>query len=111
MKNVLAVIICVCAIIFSTHVLAETTGAGSGPGGKNAGSQIDGLKKQMMADQEVMALITTLQNDPEFQEVLADPVIMKAVSENDIQTLTNNPKFLKLLNKKTVKEIGEKTGN
>ena len=66
------------------------------------------LEEKMLNDKEIMALILSLQNDPDFKKVLEDPVIMKAVNEGDISALTANPQFMKLLNNTTVKEIQQK---
>jgi hypothetical protein len=62
----------------------------------------------MMNDQEIMGLIQSLQNDPEFKKVLEDPDIMKAVSAGDIPALMANPNFTKLLNNSTVQDIQKK---
>jgi len=66
------------------------------------------LQEKMLSDKEIIGLIQSLQNDPDFKQVLEDPVIMKAVNEGDISALTANPQFMKLLNNATVKEIQQK---
>src|SRR5271169_2617239 len=68
-----------------------------------------GLQEKMLSDKEIMGLILSLQNDPDFKKALEDPVIMKAVNNGDISALTANPEFMKLLNNATVKEIQQKT--
>lgn len=78
--------------------------------GINAASsqEIKALQEKMLSDKEIMALIQSLQNDPDFKKALEDPDIMKAVNEGDISSLTANPRFMKLLNSATVKEIQQK---
>jgi hypothetical protein len=66
------------------------------------------LQQQMMNDEEILNMIQSLQNDPDFQQVLQDPEIMKAVSSGDIATLMANPKFMRILDNKTVRDIGTK---
>ena len=66
------------------------------------------LQEKMLSDKEIVGLIQSLQNDPDFKQVLEDPVIMKAVNEGDISALTANPQIMKLLNNATVKEIQQK---
>ena len=70
--------------------------------------EVQTLQQKMMSDKEVMSLIQSLQNDPEFKTLLEDPKIMQAVSANDIATLMADPRFTKLLNNSTVQEIQKK---
>ena len=81
-----------------------------GPGAvqNNTRSDVQSLQHRMMCDQEIMGLIHSLQNDPEFKKLLEDPEIMNAVSAGDIAALTANPKFMKLLNNPAVQEIQKK---
>lgn len=79
--------------------------------GTNASSVQDtrALQEKMLSDREIMGLIQSLQNDPDFKKILEDPEIMKAVNAGDVSALTANPKFMKLLENATVKEIQSKT--
>ncbi len=75
---------------------------------RSAGSatvEMETLQGKMLSNPDIMALIQSLQNDPEFQKILEDPEIMKAVNTGDASALAANPRFLKLLNNKTVKDI------
>jgi hypothetical protein len=96
----------------------ETTAAGaagnaapSAVPGASAGdpgaisSEVEGLKERMLGDRGIMALIGSMQNDPELRAVLNDPALLRAVQSGDIATLANNPAFLKLLANPRVKEI------
>jgi hypothetical protein len=78
--------------------------------GDNAASVQDtrALQEKMLSDREIMGLIQSLQNDPDFKKILEDPEIMKAVNAGDVSALTANPKFMKLLDNATVKEIQNK---
>jgi hypothetical protein len=75
---------------------------------QGAGDEARSLQNKMMNDQEVMSLIQSLQNDPEFKKILEDPDVLKAVNAGDIPALMANPKFIKLLNNSTVQEIQKK---
>lgn len=79
--------------------------------GTNAASvqETRALQEKMLSDKEIMGLIQSLQNDPDFKKALEDPEIMKAINEGDVAALTANPAFMKLLNNATVKEIRNKT--
>ena len=69
---------------------------------------LEEMKHRMMNDDEIMSMILTLQNDPDFKEILKDPVIMNAIASGDINALLSNQEFLKLLDNPTIKEIGKK---
>jgi hypothetical protein len=84
---------------------SASQGAGTS---QNSGSEVRSLQNKMMNDQEIMGMIQSLQNDPEFKKLLEDPDVMKAVSEGDIPALMANPKFTKLLNNPTVRDIQKK---
>ena len=63
------------------------------------------LKDRMMKDEGIMELIRAMQNDQELQALLNDPAILRAIQAGDINTLLNNPDFLKILDNPRVKEI------
>ena len=72
--------------------------------------QVQALQNLMATDEETLKMILSLQNDPDFQNVLSDPVLMNAVTSGDISALISSPKFMKLLNKSKVKDITGKVG-
>jgi len=67
--------------------------------------EVQALQEQMMANQNVMALIYLLQQDPSFQEAMREPEIMEAINKGDFTKLSTNPKFMELLNDPRVQEI------
>jgi hypothetical protein len=69
---------------------------------------VKSLQDKMMNDGEIMDMIKSLQNDRDFQKILEDPEVMKAVNSGDIAALTANPGFMKLLDNKTVQDIQNK---
>jgi hypothetical protein len=85
---------------------SATPSPSSGSGVSNG--DVQSLQKKMLGDKEIMNLIESLRNDPEFQKILEDPALLKAVESGDIAALQANPDFMKLLNNATVKEIGKK---
>jgi hypothetical protein len=74
----------------------------------DAGGQVKSFEDKMLGDSEIMETIRAPQNDPDLQNVLQDPEIMKAVQTGDIATLMRNPEFMKLLNKQAVQDINKK---
>jgi len=71
-----------------------------------SGDEVLALQEKMMSNEKIFAMILSLQNDPEFQEILQDPEIMVAVSSGDINALLSNKKFLKLLENPAIQDIG-----
>ena len=78
---------------------------GSSSAAGDAGGQIKSLQDQMMGSDEIMEMVSSLQNDADFQQILKNPEIMKAVQSGDIGILMANSQFMELLNKKLVQQI------
>jgi hypothetical protein len=85
----------------------RSTSQGAGAS-QSSGGDVRSLQNKMMNDQEIMGMIQSLQNDPEFKKLLEDPDVMKAVNAGDIAALMANPKFTKILNNSTVQDIQKK---
>jgi hypothetical protein len=77
----------------------------------SAAPDVEELKERMLKDEGTMSLIRELQNDPEMQALLSDPVMIHAIQAGDISTLINNPDFMKLLNNPRVREIEKGMNN
>jgi len=89
---------------------AQVRGISASGGGGGSANQINtgellSLQQRMMGDPGLMGRITALQNDPQVKAVLEDPEIIRAVQSMDFQTLSQNPKFLQLLQNSRVQEI------
>ncbi len=82
--------------------------AASAQSPNNVSGDVKSLQNRMMSDREIMDMIRSLQNDPEFQKILEDPEVMKAVQSGDVSALVTNPKFMKLIDNSTVQEIKKK---
>ena len=70
--------------------------------------EIIAIQQKMIADESIIQLILALQNDPDFQDILQDESIMKAISSGDFNALMTNPKIVKLMNNPSVQEIKRK---
>lgn len=66
------------------------------------------LQQLIMGDQEILRMILSLLNDPDIQGILEDPSIIEAVNRGDIEALSSNPKFMKLLNNPAIQDITRK---
>ncbi len=97
----------VCVFVFLILPGVVTTGWAE-QAGPDIKGETQALQRQMMGNQEIMNLILSLQDDPDVQKVLQDPEVMKAVSDGDINFLMANPGFMRLMDKKAVRDIGTK---
>ncbi len=89
-------------------VLFVSIGIAAVAWGQQASSDTQALQRQMLGNPEIMALIMSLQNDPDVQQVLSDPEIMKAINAGDLSTLMASPGFMRILDKQAVRDIGTK---
>lgn len=80
----------------------------TGPGREDIDDQVKSIQQKMTGDADIMSMITSLKSDPDFQEAMQDPEVMKAVQAGDIAALTANPKFMKLLSNTAVQQIKNK---
>jgi hypothetical protein len=83
---------------------------GSAPSGRQSdqAGQARSLEEKMRSDKDVMGMIETLKDDPQFKKILDDPELLKAVEAGDIATLMSSPKFLQLMQNPTVQNIQQK---
>ncbi len=84
---------------------ATTAGEAVSPSKTSSKEKVQSLQDSIMFDQNIMALILSLQNDPDIQELLQDPAILNAVNSGDFTTLMSNPKFINILQNPTIQEI------
>ena len=109
-------------ILFILLLAATTAHAGTYGGGDNkengfsdtemgsgdkhpASPQPEGLQERLMRDEGLMAIIRSMEDDPEIRALLSDPALLRAVREGDLAALMANPAFMKLLDDPRVKEI------
>lgn len=71
-------------------------------------SEVIGLQQRLLNDKDIMALMQTLQNDPQIQSILSDPKLLQSVTSGDVQGLMDNPKFKALMENPTIREITKK---
>jgi hypothetical protein len=86
--------------------------SGGERGGMTGGMELETLQNRMVGNPTVMAQIMALQSDPQIRQLLADPEILRAVQSGDLDTLSQNPKFLELLQNSRIRAIqGEMLGH
>ncbi len=72
--------------------------------------QLQELQQSLLQDEQTMALIRALQDDPQLQAILADPVLLQAVLAGDTTTLLASDSFKALLNNEKIREIVRRSG-
>lgn len=87
-----------------------TRSRSAAPAASGTADQVRSLQERMLSDQEIMAMIETLKDDPDFRKVLEDPAVMDAVAAGDVAGLMANPAFLQLMNNSMVGNIRQKMG-
>ncbi len=68
-------------------------------------ADIQAMQQSVMANEQIMTMIMSLQNDPEIQAILKDPEIMNAVNAGDVNALLSNPKFIKFMENTKIRDI------
>jgi len=91
-------------------IRSKTTTDQGAAGGRSSGNTVNtpdlqALQQEIMANEQIMAMIMNLQDDPEIQAILQDPEIMNAINAGDMNTLMANPKFRRLMENAKIKEI------
>lgn len=91
-------------------IRSKTTTDQGAAGGLSSGNTVStpdlqALQQEIMANEQIMAMIMNLQDDPEIQAILQDPEIMNAVNAGDMNALLANPKFIKLMENAKIKRI------
>jgi hypothetical protein len=67
--------------------------------------QLPRIQEKLISDEAVFKKIQALQDDPDIQAVLSDPALMDALRAGDLNAVTSNPKFMRLLENPAVQEI------
>ena len=81
------------------------SGSASAPGSSSTKSAIDSIKSNIVRSPGLMSTIMELQNDPQMQAVLADPEVMRAVQNFNLQALSSNPKIKALMKNAKIRRI------
>ena len=83
-------------------------GEDDSPLNSSISSEVQNLQTLMKNDQAIMNMIVSLQNDPDFQEIMGDTDIINALNSGNIAALISNPKFMRLLDNEKVQQIQKK---
>jgi len=69
------------------------------------GGSLAQIQAQIASDPGLMSTILQLQNDPDMKALLADPEVMRAIQQFDMDALSANPRIQKLLRSQKFKDI------
>ncbi len=70
------------------------------------GLDFQSIQESVTGNPKLMGIVTSLENDPDVQKIMADPELMEAVRSGDLGTLLTRPEFLRLLENPKVQGIG-----
>ena len=70
--------------------------------------KINNYTAQIMGNPDILKITAGLANDPQFQALMKDPQIMRAIYAGDMQTLMANPKFMNAINNPEIEKIKNK---
>ncbi|MFQ5481831.1 MAG: hypothetical protein ACE5ER_03640 [Nitrospinaceae bacterium] len=68
----------------------------------------DALMRQLLSDPESQRMLMELQNDPNMQQILRDPELLKAIGEQDLGRIAQDPKIQALQNNDNVRKLIER---
>ena len=66
---------------------------------------VQSLQARIQSDPQTMAAVQALRDNPQVQDVLADPAIAEALSRGDIAALLANPKIKRLADDPAVQQV------
>ena len=71
----------------------------------STGNQFAELQSLILNDPNILTMVMSLQNDPQLLSILNDPVIMRAITTGDLESLQRNPKILELEDHQTIQQL------
>jgi hypothetical protein len=96
------------SIQFKTEKSADpNVGDRSGSNRKITEEAVESAKQKILSDEEAMAKVMSLTNDPAFQALLNDPEIMGMVERGDFDGLMRHPKIQALSSNPVVRELSK----
>jgi uncharacterized membrane protein affecting hemolysin expression len=94
------------AVLCSLLVILATGSMAAGEGSQSVDpAQVQELQQRMLNDPGIMEIIISMQNDPDMQALLNDPAVTAKIQAGDLDALANDPRMIKLLDKKQVKDV------
>jgi len=95
--------------IRSIHSPSQTSGQAEAldlqSSDRTAQSRLEHIQTRIVADPGVLALVMSLQQDPDVLAILSDPQIMQAIMSGQVAMLQDHPKFRELESNTTFQEI------
>jgi xanthine/CO dehydrogenase XdhC/CoxF family maturation factor len=65
------------------------------------------FEERILSDPTILAMVMTLQQDPQVLTILGDPLVMQAILAGDLNALRSNPKILALEGNPTIQQLLE----
>lgn len=80
------------------------------PTGSADPRRLSAIENRILNDPNMLAMVMTLQQDPQVMTILSDPELMRAIAAGDLQALQNNPKILALEQNPTIRQLLQLVG-
>jgi hypothetical protein len=99
----------------TAYGMAPPAAASAAPSAATSGSDHQGelaaIQQQLVGDPDTLKAIMTLQNDPEIRAALADPAFAQLILSGNVEALSADPRFQRLMEHPGIKGIvGRTTG-
>jgi len=109
MPNLLTVVLAITVGLLTAPLAGAAQGYSSAPTVPDQ-KQVESLEDRILSQPEMMDAIRALQSDPDFQDVLKDPEVTRALESGNTEALLANPKVNSLVNNPAVQDITKKLG-
>ncbi|MGB5452427.1 MAG: hypothetical protein WBM71_00945 [Sedimenticolaceae bacterium] len=76
----------------------------------STGTQFAEIQSRILNDPNLLAIVMSLQNDPQLLSILNDPVLMRAIAAGDLESLLSSPKILELEDHQTIQQLLQRMG-
>ncbi|KPK38543.1 MAG: hypothetical protein AMJ69_08150 [Gammaproteobacteria bacterium SG8_47] len=96
------------AAIVVPSALASLKGQHSDQGAVYSPGDLAAMQQRLLRDEELRAMIESLQANPQIQAIIDDPQLMQAIYSGDLTTLQQDPRIQSLMNDPTVQRIQSK---
>jgi hypothetical protein len=90
-------------------IRSRSDGPVGAPDASSLPADLQALQSALLGDPEIMRMILSLGNDPQFQAALGDPALLEAIRTGNLDALASHPAILELTRHPLVQQIHSQT--